>query len=57
MRVCIDTNVLLQLFGKQSPYRRITDALQQGTLELAVSNEIWVEYEETITHLSGKGRW
>ncbi len=57
MRVCIDTNVLLQLFGTSRPYGRITDALQHGRLELAVSNEILLEYEEIITALSGRGRW
>ena len=57
MRICIDTNVLLQLFRKQSPYSRIIDALQRGGLEFAVSNEIWLEYEETVTHLSGRARW
>jgi hypothetical protein len=36
MRVCIDTNVLLQLFGASRPYGRITDALQHGRLELPV---------------------
>ena len=57
MTVCIDTNVLLQLFGKSRPYGQITDALQQGRLELAVSNEVLLEYEETLTQLSGRGRW
>jgi len=57
MTVCIDTNVLLQLFGKSRPYGQITDALQQGRLELAVSNEVLLEYEETLTQLSGQGRW
>src|SRR5258708_7044663 len=57
MRVCIDTNVLVQLFGTGRPYRRITDALQHGRLELAVSNEILFEYEETLTLLSGQVRW
>jgi uncharacterized protein len=57
MRVCIDTNVLVQLFGSTQPYRRIADALQKGTIELAVSNEILLEYEETLTRLSGQGRW
>ena len=57
MRVCIDTNVLVQLFGRSPPYGRITDALQHGRLERAVSNEILLEYEETLTHLSGRGRW
>jgi uncharacterized protein len=57
MRVCIDTNVLLQLFGATRPYRPILDALQQGKLELAVSTEILFEYEETITQLSSQPRW
>ena len=57
MRVCIDTNVLVQLFGTGRPYRRITDALQHGRLELAVSNEILFEYEETVALLSGQARW
>ena len=57
MRVCIDTNVLVQLFGTTRPYRPIVDALQQGRLELAVSTEILLEYEETVTQLSGQARW
>ena len=57
MRVCIDTNVIVQLFGTARPYGRIADALQQGSLELAVSNEILFEYEETLTQLSGQARW
>ena len=57
MRVCIDTNVLVQLFGAARPYRPILDALQQGSLQLAVSNEILFEYEETVTRLSGATRW
>jgi len=57
MRVCIDTNVLVQLFGAARPFGRIADALQQGKLELAVTNEILLEYEETLTRLSGQGRW
>ncbi len=57
MRLCIDTNVLLQLFGASQPYGPIADALQQGRLELAVSNEILLEYQEILTHLSGQARW
>src|SRR5689334_14217092 len=57
MRVCIDTNVLVQLFGTARPFGHITDALQQGRLELAVSNEILFEYQETVTQLSGAARW
>ena len=57
MRVCIDTNVLIQLFGRARPLGQIADALQQGTLQLAVSNEILLEYEETMSRLSGPARW
>jgi hypothetical protein len=57
MRVCIDTNVLVQIFGTARPYSRMTDALQQGRLEFAVSTEILFEYEETVTRLSGLARW
>lgn len=57
MRVCVDTNVLVQIFGRSRPFGRIPDALQQGRLELAVSNEILFEYEETLTQLSGQARW
>ena len=57
MRVCIDTNALLQIFGRDGQGRRIRDALLLGRIELAVSTEILLEYEETITRLSGKARW
>jgi putative PIN family toxin of toxin-antitoxin system len=57
MRVCIDTNVLVQLFGTGRPLNPIANALQCGGLELAVSNEILLEYEETLTRLSGQARW
>jgi uncharacterized protein len=57
MTVCLDTNVLVQLFGTRQPFALILDALIDGRLELAASNEILPEYEETITHLSGPVRW
>ena len=57
MRVCLDTNVLVQLFGSRRKFTPILDALVDGRLELAVSNEILLEYEETITTLSGSSRW
>jgi predicted nucleic acid-binding protein len=40
MRVCIDTNVLVQLFGWNQVGRSIRDALLTGRIELAISNEI-----------------
>ena len=57
MRVCLDTNVLLQLFGTGVPLAPIRAALLAGRLELALSTEILLEYEEIITRLSGPMRW
>lgn len=57
MRVCIDTNVLVRLFGSQAPFAEIKSALLAGRLELAVSTEIMLEYEEVITRLSSAARW
>ena len=57
MRICIDTNVLVQMFGRQQPFRALREALTGGRVELAVSNDILLEYEETITRLSGAARW
>jgi len=53
IRVCIDTNALLQLFGENDVSRSIRGALLDGRIELAISNEILLEYQETITRLSG----
>ena len=57
MRVCLDTNVLLRLFGASAPFADIRLALLNGRLELAWSNEVLLEYEEVITRLSGAARW
>lgn len=57
MRVCLDTNVLLQLFGSDTPLTPIRAKLLAGRLELALSTEILLEYEEIITQLSGQTRW
>ncbi len=57
MTVCLDTNVLLRIFGKQQPFQPILRALLEGRLTLAVSTEILLEYEEVVTALSGVERW
>ena len=57
IRVCIDTNALLQLFGDNDVSRDIRGALLDGRIELAISIEILLEYQETITRLSGRSRW
>ena len=46
--VVIDTNCLLQIIARKSPYRPIWDAFLQGRFLLCVSNEIIDEYQEIL---------
>lgn len=47
--VVIDTNCLLQIISKKSPYRPIWDAFLSGKYELCVSNDILDEYQEILS--------
>ena len=46
--VVIDTNCLLQIISRQSPYRPIWDAFLAGHYTLCVSEEILDEYQEIL---------
>ena len=46
--VVIDTNCLLQIIARNSPYRPVWDAFLKGNYDLCVSNEILEEYQEVI---------
>ena len=46
--VVIDTNCLLQIIARKSPYRPIWDAFLMGRYDLCVSNEILEEYQEIL---------
>lgn len=46
--VVIDTNCLLQIIARKSPYRPILDAFLAGKYQLCVSNEILEEYQEIL---------
>lgn len=46
--VVIDTNCLLQIIARKSPYRPIWDAFLQSKFQLCVSNEILNEYQEIL---------
>jgi uncharacterized protein len=48
MRVLIDTNVLLAILPRKSPYRPIFDAILTHQIALVLSNEIVSEYAEII---------
>ncbi len=44
----VDTNCLLQIIPKRSPYRWLYDEILQGNVSLAVSSEILLEYREIL---------
>ena len=46
--VVIDTNCLLQIISRRSPYRPIWDAFLEGRFILCASNEILDEYQEIL---------
>ena len=46
--VVIDTNCLLQIISRRSPYRPIWDAFLTGRYTLCASNEILDEYQEIL---------
>ena len=46
--VVIDTNCLLQIIARKSPYRPIWDAFLAGRYDLCVSNDILDEYQEIL---------
>ena len=46
--VVIDTNCLLQIIARRSPYRPIWDAFLKGSFELCVTDEILDEYQEIL---------
>ncbi len=47
-KIVLDTNILLAIVGRHSPYRWIFDRLIEGSLALCVSNEILLEYREVL---------
>jgi uncharacterized protein len=46
MTVVLDTNVFLVIFPKHSPYYPIYNAILNNKINLAVSTEVLLEYEE-----------
>ena len=45
-QVVIDTNCLLQIIARKSPYRPIWDAFLEERYQLCITNEILDEYQE-----------
>ena len=57
MTAVVDTNVLVQIMGQASPLGAIKKALEQGSLDWAVSTPVLVEYEEVICRHAGVRAW
>lgn len=57
MIVVLDTNALIQLFGRSSPFGQLREAVRYGRLELAVSTPILLEYEEVVLRYANPERW
>ncbi len=47
-RIVLDTNILITIIGKKSPFRWIFDHIISGKLILCISNEILLEYQEIL---------
>ena len=48
LKLVLDTNILIAIIGKKSPFRWIFDCFIQGKIILCVSNEILLEYQEIL---------
>ncbi len=53
MLVCVDTNVMLSAFARNSPSAPLFDAIASGKLAIAVSTSILLEYEEISQQQGG----
>ncbi|MFT3744363.1 MAG: putative toxin-antitoxin system toxin component, PIN family [Pyrinomonadaceae bacterium] len=49
LKIVLDTNILLAIIGRRSPYRWLFDLLIEGKVRLCVSNEILLEYQEVLS--------
>ncbi len=49
LKIVLDTNILIAVIGKKSPFRWIFDCIIEGKIILCVSNEILFEYQEILT--------
>jgi len=48
LKIVVDTNILIAIIGRKSPFRWIFDCIIQGKLVLCISNEILFEYREVL---------
>jgi len=55
VKVVIDTNVLIAIISKRSPFRWIFDSIISGKIQICVSTEILLEYKEILQRKTNLG--
>lgn len=53
MGIVLDTNVLVAIIGRRSPFRWIFDSIIRGSIRLCVTTEIVLEYQEILELKNG----
>ena len=53
LRLVLDTNILIAIISRKSPFRWIFDALIDGKIALCVSTDILFEYREIMERKNG----
>lgn len=48
LKIVLDTNILIAVIGRKSPFRWIFDCIIEGRIILCVSNDILFEYQEIL---------
>ena len=53
LRLVLDTNILVAIIGRKSPFRWLFDAIINGKINLCVSIDILFEYREVLEQKNG----
>lgn len=53
MRIVLDTNILVAIIGRKSPFRWLFDSIISGKISLCVTTEILLEYREILEQKNG----
>ncbi|RIV18798.1 putative toxin-antitoxin system toxin component, PIN family [Fibrisoma montanum] len=53
MRIVLDTNLLVAIIGRLSPYRWLFDSIIAGKVALCVTTDILMEYREIMEQKNG----
>ncbi len=54
LHLVLDTNILVAIIGRKSPFRWIFDAIISGKIALCVTTEILLEYREILEQKNGE---